>query len=91
MLDPTPNVALERPIICPVCGEEVQALGAEDLAFNSGGACPTCSGTGIVRTVNQATVDCGPESDDRTRRCGALAFAHVVNHGRRMPRNGRAH
>ena len=59
MLDPTPNVALERPIICPVCGEEVQAL--------------------------------GPESDDRTRRCGALAFAHVVNHGRRMPRNGRAH
>ena len=36
-------------------------------------------------------VDCGPESDDRTRRCGALAFAHVVNHGRRMPRNGRAH
>lgn len=60
MLDPTPNVALERPIICPVCGEEVQALGAEDLAFNSSGACPTCSGTGIVRTVNQATLIADP-------------------------------
>ena len=60
MLDPTPNVALERPIICPVCGAEVQALGAEDLAFNSGGACPTCSGTGIVRTVDDSTLIADP-------------------------------
>lgn len=60
MLDPTPNVALERPIICPLCGAEVQALGAEDLAFNSGGACPTCSGTGIVRTVDDSTLIADP-------------------------------
>lgn len=60
MLDPTPNVALERPIICPVCGAEVQALGAEGLAFNSGGACPTCSGTGIVRTVDDSTLIADP-------------------------------
>lgn len=60
MLDPTPNVALERPIICLVCGAEVQALGAEDLAFNSGGACPTCSGTGIVRTVDDSTLIADP-------------------------------
>ncbi len=60
MLGPTPNVALERPIICPVCGAEVQALGAEDLAFNSGGACPTCSGTGIVRTVDDSTLIADP-------------------------------
>lgn len=60
MLDPTPNVALERPIICPVCGAEVQALGAEDLAFNSSGACPTCSGTGIVRTVDDSTLIADP-------------------------------
>lgn len=60
MLDPTPNVALERPIICPVCGAEVQALGAEDLAFNSGGACPTCSGTGIVRTVDDSALIADP-------------------------------
>ena len=60
MRDPTPNVALERPVICPVCGAEVQALGAEDLAFNSGGACPTCSGTGIVRTVDDSTLIADP-------------------------------
>lgn len=60
MLDPTPNVALERPVICPVCGAEVQALGAEGLAFNSGGACPTCSGTGIVRTVDDSTLIADP-------------------------------
>ena len=60
MRDPTPNVALERPVICPVCGAEVQALGAEDLASNSGGACPTCSGTGIVRTVDDSTLIADP-------------------------------
>ena len=60
MRDPTPNVALERPVICPVCGAEVQALGAEALAFNSGGACPTCSGTGIVRTVDDSTLIADP-------------------------------
>ena len=30
--------------------------GAEDLAFNSGGACTTCGGTGIVRTVDESTL-----------------------------------
>lgn len=49
---PTIDVAAERPFSCPVCGAPVEAPGAEALAFNSGGACPTCSGTGVVRTVN---------------------------------------
>lgn len=49
---PTMNVAAERPITCPVCGVEFFGPGAEDLAFNSGGACPECDGTGIVRTVD---------------------------------------
>lgn len=49
---PTLNVAAERPIACPVCGVEFFGPGAEDLAFNSGGACPECDGTGIVRTVD---------------------------------------
>lgn len=49
---PTLNVAAERPITCPVCGVEFFGPGAEDLAFNSGGACPECDGTGIVRTVD---------------------------------------
>ena len=49
---PTLKVAAEQEIICPVCGEKVHAPSAEELAFNSQGACPECSGTGIVRTVD---------------------------------------
>ena len=54
--EPTMLVAAEKPIVCPVCGEEVHAPGAEDLAFNSRGACRRCSGTGIVRTVDESTL-----------------------------------
>ncbi|MDY4690691.1 MAG: excinuclease ABC subunit UvrA, partial [Atopobiaceae bacterium] len=50
------NVALEAPITCPECGREFFGPNAEDLAFNSGGACPACSGTGIVRAVNRAAL-----------------------------------
>ncbi|HJG36812.1 excinuclease ABC subunit UvrA [Enorma phocaeensis] len=53
---PSMNVALERPLTCPVCGAEFHGPGAEDLAFNSGGVCSTCGGTGIVRTVDEATL-----------------------------------
>ena len=53
---PSPNVALDLPITCPECGEQFFGPGAEDLAFNSGGACTTCGGTGIVRTVNEAAL-----------------------------------
>nr|WP_274636970.1 excinuclease ABC subunit UvrA [Microbacterium bovistercoris] len=49
---PTIDVAAETPIFCPVCGERVHPPGAEALAFNSEGACPTCAGTGIVRGVD---------------------------------------
>lgn len=49
---PTLNVAAEQEIICPVCGERVHAPSAEELAFNSQGACPRCGGTGSVRTVD---------------------------------------
>ncbi len=55
-LAPTLDVAAERPIVCPVCGAGVHAPGAEELAFNSQGACPTCGGTGVVRTVDRATL-----------------------------------
>ena len=51
---PTMNVAAERPVICPICGVEFMPPGAEDLAFNSRGACPTCGGTGVVRTVDES-------------------------------------
>ena len=53
---PTLKVAAEQEIICPVCGERVQPPGAEMLAFNSQGACPTCGGTGIIRTVDRASL-----------------------------------
>ena len=53
---PTLNVAAEQPLICEHCGQRYTAPGAESLAFNSAGACPTCSGTGIVRTVNRASL-----------------------------------
>ncbi len=53
---PTMNVALERPITCPTCGEEFFGPGAEAMAFNSEGACPTCQGTGVVRAVDEATL-----------------------------------
>ena len=41
-LTPTLDVAAEQPIYCPVCGERVYAPGAEQLAFNSEGACRCC-------------------------------------------------
>ncbi len=53
-LEPTLDVAAEQPIYCPVCGARVMAPGAEQLAFNSEGACRRCGGTGIVRTVDES-------------------------------------
>lgn len=49
---PTLKVAAEQEILCPECGAKVQAPSAEELAFNSQGACPNCGGTGSVRTVD---------------------------------------
>ena len=55
-LEPSLAVAAGQELICPVCGEHFFAPAAESLAFNSQGACRTCSGTGIVRTVDLATL-----------------------------------
>lgn len=49
---PTLNIAREIPIQCPECGVEFHGLGAEEYAFNSDGACPKCSGTGLIRDVD---------------------------------------
>ncbi len=43
-------------LTCPACGREFYAPSAEDLAFNSGGACPTCGGTGVMREVDEASL-----------------------------------
>jgi len=53
---PSMDVALMLPITCHVCGEEFYGPGAEEMAFNSDGACPTCTGTGVVRTVDESTL-----------------------------------
>ena len=55
-LAPTLAAAAEQTLICPECGAQVHAPAAEELAFNSQGACPACSGTGIVRTVDRAAL-----------------------------------
>ena len=53
---PTLAVAAGQALTCPECGETFYAPGAEELAFNSQGACRTCGGPGIVRTVDRSTL-----------------------------------
>ncbi len=53
---PSMNVAAERELVCLECGEHFYGPGAEDLAFNSTGACRCCDGTGTVRTVDESTL-----------------------------------
>lgn len=55
-VDPSLNVAAGLELVCPVCGEHFFAPGAEELAFNSQGACRKCDGTGIVRIVDESTL-----------------------------------
>lgn len=55
-LAPTLAVAAGQELCCPVCGEHFYAPSAEELAFNSQGACAKCGGTGIVRTVDINTL-----------------------------------
>ena len=50
------QVALMQEIVCPECGESFYGPGAEELAFNSQGACKFCGGTGTVRTVDRDTL-----------------------------------
>ena len=50
------QVALMQEIVCPECGEHFYGPGAEELAFNSQGACKCCGGTGTVRTVDKSTL-----------------------------------
>lgn len=51
---PSLAVAAGRELVCPVCGASFYAPSAEELSFNSQGACRTCDGTGTVRTVDPA-------------------------------------
>ena len=55
-LTPTLAVAAGQELVCPKCGARFYAPSAEELAFNSQGACRTCDGTGTVRTVDRSTL-----------------------------------
>lgn len=53
---PTLAVAAGQELTCPECGAHFYAPSAEELAFNSQGACRTCDGTGTVRSVDRSTL-----------------------------------
>ncbi len=55
-LPPSLGVAAGRELVCPECGAQFFAPSAEELSFNSQGACPACDGTGFVRTVDESTL-----------------------------------
>ncbi len=55
-LEPTLAVAAEKELSCPECGARFYAPSAEELAFNSQGACAKCGGTGTVRSVDRETL-----------------------------------
>ena len=53
---PSLDVAAEKELVCEICGTRFFGPGAEDLAFNSTGACEKCGGTGVVMTVDRSTL-----------------------------------
>lgn len=53
---PSLDVAAEKELVCDNCGTHFYGPGAEDLAFNSIGACEKCGGTGVVMTVDRSTL-----------------------------------
>jgi len=55
-LEPSINFAAMIEIRCPICGSEVRPPSAEELTFNSAGACRSCGGTGVVHEVDETTL-----------------------------------
>lgn len=53
---PSLNVAAEKELVCPVCNAHFFGPSAEDLSFNSTGACPECHGTGTIWKVDESTL-----------------------------------
>ena len=69
-LAPSLAVAAGQELVCPECGARFYAPSAEELAFNSRGACHSCDGTGTVRTVDRSTL---VPDDSLTIEGGAVA------------------
>lgn len=55
-LKPSLAVAAWKELVCSECGVHFYAPSAEELAFNSQGACQKCGGTGIVHAVDMASL-----------------------------------
>ena len=55
-LKPSLAVAAGKELVCSECGVHFYAPSAEELAFNSQGACQKCGGIGIVHTVDMASL-----------------------------------
>ena len=55
-LKPSLAVAAGKELVCSECGVHFYAPSAEELAFNSQGACQKCGGPGIVHTVDMASL-----------------------------------
>ncbi len=55
-VQPTLAVASGEELSCPVCGAKFHAPSAEELSFNSQGACEKCNGTGVVWSVDRSTL-----------------------------------
>ncbi|MFC6180516.1 excinuclease ABC subunit UvrA [Lactiplantibacillus daowaiensis] len=73
----TPTLAIAENmghLTCPVCGSHFTAYGAEDFAFNSNGACPTCGGLGEVRQIDPSLLIADPT---QTIQEGAVASWHL--------------
>ncbi len=56
LVPPGAETARGKNITCPICGVTFAPPSAESFSFNSEGACPHCSGTGLVQTVDESTL-----------------------------------
>ena len=90
-LAPSLLVAAGKELVCPTCGAHFYAPSAEELAFNSQGACQTCGGTGVVRTVDLDTLVPDDSPDHRRGRGRPVEQPDVVLDDGYLPRDGRAH
>ena len=87
---PTLRVAAGQELVCPECGERFYAPGAEDLAFNSTGACRRCDGTGVIRTVDESTLV--PDESLSIEQGAVVPWQTLMwSHEGHRPGNGRAH
>ena len=90
-LEPSLLVAAGKELVCPECGAHFYAPSAEELAFNSQGACQKCGGTGNGARRGHGIARAGRVSYHRRGRGRPVEQLDVVADDGHLPRNGRAH